>query len=285
MKKAFTLIELLVVIAIIAILAAILFPVFAQAKLAAKKTADLSNIKQIGTALAIYMNDYDDLYPAMVSENVTAGINQHPLWSSTDVIGPYIKNTQIFQSPTESSAKVTVPAGSLPNGVTLTAPRSYMANGLEDAYVQTNGATIFGPSWAGGGSGGVFGYWSDNGSGTVVVQQSRSQTALDAPSEMIVLTSGAEDWNVYNNSTYKPNVEVMVNSAPDLYSGLDILSLATGKPNGAGDANTNLTRAWNRFANGSNFAFGDTSAKFLRPGQLMKGIYLNPRRWLANPGE
>ena len=62
MKKAFTLIELLVVIAIIAILAAILFPVFAQAKLAAKKTVDLSNMNQIGTASMIYFNDSDDLF-------------------------------------------------------------------------------------------------------------------------------------------------------------------------------------------------------------------------------
>lgn len=63
MKKAFTLIELLVVIAIIAILAAILFPVFAQAKAAAKATASLSNVKQHGTAIAMYINDYDDIYP------------------------------------------------------------------------------------------------------------------------------------------------------------------------------------------------------------------------------
>jgi prepilin-type N-terminal cleavage/methylation domain-containing protein len=61
--KAFTLIELLVVIAIIAILAAILFPVFAQAKLAAKKTTDLSNQKQIGTMLMMYATDNDDYYP------------------------------------------------------------------------------------------------------------------------------------------------------------------------------------------------------------------------------
>jgi prepilin-type N-terminal cleavage/methylation domain-containing protein len=63
MKKAFTLIELLVVIAIIAILAAILFPVFAQAKEAAKKTQCLSNNKQIGLALLMYGNDNDDGYP------------------------------------------------------------------------------------------------------------------------------------------------------------------------------------------------------------------------------
>jgi prepilin-type N-terminal cleavage/methylation domain-containing protein len=63
MKKAFTLIELLVVIAIIAILAAILFPVFAQAKNAAKKTAGLSSAKQIGTALQIYLGDNDDILP------------------------------------------------------------------------------------------------------------------------------------------------------------------------------------------------------------------------------
>lgn len=63
MKRAFTLIELLVVIAIIAILAAILFPVFAQAKAAAKQTQNLSNMKQISLAAQIYAADYDDLIP------------------------------------------------------------------------------------------------------------------------------------------------------------------------------------------------------------------------------
>jgi prepilin-type N-terminal cleavage/methylation domain-containing protein len=63
LKRAFTLIELLVVIAIIAILAAILFPVFAQAKMAAKKSTHISNYKQIGTANMIYMSDHDDMFP------------------------------------------------------------------------------------------------------------------------------------------------------------------------------------------------------------------------------
>lgn len=69
MKKAFTLIELLVVIAIIAILAAILFPVFAQAKQAAKKTTSLSNCKQLGVALQIYVSDNDDVTPSIFGTN------------------------------------------------------------------------------------------------------------------------------------------------------------------------------------------------------------------------
>jgi len=70
--KGFTLIELLVVIAIIAILAAILFPVFAQAKEAAKKTADINNQKQMDTATQIYLADFDDVYPQGLPVNGTA---------------------------------------------------------------------------------------------------------------------------------------------------------------------------------------------------------------------
>src|SRR5207249_4382724 len=62
-KTAFTLIELLVVIAIIAILAAILFPVFAQAREKARQAGCLSNLKQIGTATMLYVQDYDETYP------------------------------------------------------------------------------------------------------------------------------------------------------------------------------------------------------------------------------
>lgn len=71
-KRAFTLIELLVVIAIIAILAAILFPVFAQAKESAKKAATLSNYKQMGTAMMIYNTDADDLFPLAIPYNAVS---------------------------------------------------------------------------------------------------------------------------------------------------------------------------------------------------------------------
>lgn len=77
MKKAFTLIELLVVIAIIAILAAILFPVFAQAKNAAKKASALTAVKQQGTAVQIYTADVDDTFPLAFGANTAAGVTTH----------------------------------------------------------------------------------------------------------------------------------------------------------------------------------------------------------------
>ena len=73
MKRGFTLIELLVVIAIIAILAAILFPVFAQAKVAAKKAVDLSNTKQIALATVMYSGDFDDYFPMGFGHNCAGG--------------------------------------------------------------------------------------------------------------------------------------------------------------------------------------------------------------------
>ena len=82
-KRAFTLIELLVVIAIIAILAAILFPVFAQAKLAAKATSDLSNLKQINTAMLMYANDNNDRVVNNFNLNEQTNLSTNPLTDST----------------------------------------------------------------------------------------------------------------------------------------------------------------------------------------------------------
>ena len=90
-NRAFTLIELLVVIAIIAILAAILFPVFAQAKLAAKKISSLSNTKNIGLGIMMYSTDVDDTLPMLQYVLVSAS-NPYDWWGWPRMVHPYIKN-------------------------------------------------------------------------------------------------------------------------------------------------------------------------------------------------
>jgi prepilin-type N-terminal cleavage/methylation domain-containing protein len=107
MRKAFTLIELLVVIAIIAILAAILFPVFAQAKLAAKKTSSLSNTKQIDLGFLMYVNDYDDNTPKLGGCQMFSDGQYHGI-DYTDQINPYTKNVQIYLDPTRNDYDSTI---------------------------------------------------------------------------------------------------------------------------------------------------------------------------------
>ncbi|HWD38853.1 MAG TPA: prepilin-type N-terminal cleavage/methylation domain-containing protein, partial [Fimbriimonas sp.] len=169
MKKAFTLIELLVVIAIIAILAAILFPVFAQAKAAAKATANLSNLKQLGLAVLQYANDYDDAFPLAIQEGTAqeqqqyypvngdgTTLNSTPIgvipWH--EAVYPYSKSRDIYVSPLASSPGGENPIkqflqsqyyGVLPRASAM----AYNTNGafLMDApYINNgNGAYIDGP--------------------------------------------------------------------------------------------------------------------------------------------
>jgi prepilin-type N-terminal cleavage/methylation domain-containing protein len=164
LKRAFTLIELLVVIAIIAILAAILFPVFAQAKVMAKKASDLSNNKQINLSTIMYGSDNDDLYPFQSGAN-NAGVwgwnptsnaagyqilipynwsalsntsNQY-LWSQGSVyntVQPYAKNYPIFGSPGGTTDPVG-PGVAIPNGYTPT-KFTYAYNGYMSGYNSTS---------------------------------------------------------------------------------------------------------------------------------------------------
>jgi len=98
-KRGFTLIELLVVIAIIAILAAILFPVFAQARESARLTSCLSNMRQIGLSLRMYAQDYDEKFPncRIWCDPGSGDLNRGLIWKN--VVIPYIKNKQIFICP------------------------------------------------------------------------------------------------------------------------------------------------------------------------------------------
>ena len=107
--QGFTLIELLVVIAIIAILAAILFPVFARAREKARQSSCLSNTKQIMASILMYSQDYDDIYPMVAIANT----RWTPPAGGAEVVGdmswpiclrPYMRNTQVFNCPSVSTA-------------------------------------------------------------------------------------------------------------------------------------------------------------------------------------
>jgi prepilin-type N-terminal cleavage/methylation domain-containing protein/prepilin-type processing-associated H-X9-DG protein len=100
-KHAFTLIELLVVIAIIAILAAILFPVFARARESARRTSCLSNLKQIGLGFMQYTQDYDEAYPlsSFPANNVSWTLSTQP----------YMKSLQLYRCPSDTGARWNTP--------------------------------------------------------------------------------------------------------------------------------------------------------------------------------
>ncbi|RYX85174.1 DUF1559 domain-containing protein [bacterium] len=115
-KKGFTLIELLVVIAIIAILAAILFPVFARARENARRASCQSNLKQIGLGIMQYIQDYDEKYPITGDIGATSPVKggyqvngyNDPSWNYGTwryIIQPYVKSVQLFVCPSTKSTR------------------------------------------------------------------------------------------------------------------------------------------------------------------------------------
>jgi len=126
--RGFTLIELLVVIAIIAILAAILFPVFARAREKARQASCQSNVKQLSLAVLMYNQDYDETYPPCVtSPDFATG------YTAFDLALPYVKNQQILLCPGDKVGRVNAAYAMFAPIVVTAPPVSYAAN-IADGY-------------------------------------------------------------------------------------------------------------------------------------------------------
>lgn len=166
MKRAFTLIELLVVIAIIAILAAILFPVFAQAKASAKATQAISNMKQIGTATQMYITDYDDMYaPRRVDAVSSTGVAGVLSWKQLEY--PYIKNQNIFTDPMNPAAKYPDDCSDPSMNTVILGP--VMARG----YAFYDGSWFFTQNWS---------------------AKTMSQTSVELPASTIAIAEHKRTW-------------------------------------------------------------------------------------------
>lgn len=254
MKRAFTLIELLVVIAIIAILAAILFPVFAQAKLSAKQTSSLSQIKQIGTGLQIYMGDHDDSTVPYLWYNRGDGV----FVSWMEMTDPYIKNTEIYMNPAMSRTATTFSTACTP-----TAAPTVVSHYVMPSWIRTSYYTWFGGT---------------NMDAGFPIESNAITQAAGQPCDPAALAA-----NAYRACIRTANVEGPSNTAI-LVPGYFI---AYKRPAPAPEANTKFGSACitgigpdpanaaqlrdiQVFRGGGNYGFADSSAKYYRSAKMNK---------------
>lgn len=241
MKRAFTLIELLVVIAIIAILAAILFPVFAQAKAAAKKTACLSNTKQIAIGAQLYALDYDDYYlPLAVKTDIgvvqgadesNPGAIRFSRSNSFDLLlSPYIKNLAIWGCPSATWSAF-LPAAAAPNA----RPQTYSAN--QHALVEL----------------GTLNYGASYGHSPAVV----SGSSATAPANLILIADGWKS-GIYGTRTNFIGATNSAYSACYAYEKYTFSGL----------------EQYTRHDGGANYSLADGHSKYLKPIQT-----LSPNVW------
>lgn len=173
-NRAFTLIELLVVIAIIAILAAILFPVFAQAKLSAKKAVMVSNEKQIVLGMIMYTNDSDDLFPQGETGDDFNPQHPHITWST--MIYPYVKNGDQLVDPVAGNTVSTAKGGLFYDPA---APQIDLKNVHDEGYYEGPNDLICPANYQGGET------WFDN-NGQLVTPL--ATTALATPADTVLLS-------------------------------------------------------------------------------------------------
>jgi prepilin-type N-terminal cleavage/methylation domain-containing protein/prepilin-type processing-associated H-X9-DG protein len=276
-RFGFTLIELLVVIAIIAILAAILFPVFAQAREAARKTSCLSNTKQLGLAIMMYVQDYDEVYP-MDSWDVPAiGSANNDLSSANYLssvtwiwqIMPYIKNRQILVCPSDPNPKSGF-TGFDDNPCNLTSccdgwgiptPMSYSVNDL-----------IIGYAWSGN-TNGCFGSYGGPAPGSL------SMAAIPSPASNYLLADEGQEFidDYWLNDLRAANYSRVANhkAPPDGYQA------DTSNPTWLALLKSGSIE---RHQMGQNITFADGHAKFRQYGQTFSGNPYDDGGVLSNEG-
>jgi prepilin-type N-terminal cleavage/methylation domain-containing protein/prepilin-type processing-associated H-X9-DG protein len=259
MANAFTLIELLVVIAIIAILAAILFPVFAQAREKARQTSCLSNLKQIGLGLTIYCQDYDEMMPLAFARIAPINGGTENRIPYDQQIKPYVKNDQIFKCPSDAQPRSVPPFwdGSYRNTGLF---RSYGYVGQIDTVEGASRGEL--PDKNTGMS-----VWDD-----LVARPATALAQIDAPADTIALL---ESWNPNQGATSDSRVGAWWGS---LFTGCDTFKLAGRKrPSGGPVDNSPTSRCNPNYTNFSampghmnagNYVFADGHAKVMRWGDI-----------------
>ena len=255
-RRGFTLIELLVVIAIIAILAAILFPVFQKVRENARRTACLSNLKQLGLAIVQYNNDFDEKQPCGVSI-YGAGSG----WAAQ--VYPYVKSIAVYQCPDDSTHGTRSSSyGMNSNFVIAGNPNPSTGHSLADFVAPSKTVMFFELT-------NNAGYDLSNGTGSYA-------NGFNSDDEYGGGSPGGDGTGFYG-PTGEPFGPYTAANPPLQYATgymeySDHDSGGTGEGSGApGSTTAHFNSATGRHTDGSNFLMADTHAKFFRPSAVSAG--------------
>ena len=285
-NTAFTLIELLVVIAIIAILAAILFPVFAQAREKARQTSCLSNLKQVGLALIQYTQDYDETWAL-----ATQSRPDYPTyWSSSTVVGAYIHSPQVYKCPSDTIDETVF--GRWISG--LTGERQPRAISYLPNCISPNGEG--GPTTAFGVTSpqGLFAYTGEDPNWGVTPPSTVTNASIQNPSDLVALVDARQGWSVWFdgpgsatiNQEVDPWWECISDGAGSVYSAWGINDYSTiyylATDPALYPTNPDV-HAMTKHTGRTNVLFSDGHVKSWTPGNFLDANgQLLAKNWIVN---